>query len=192
MIETSTRLTDILHMTLPSWEQRLGCVLSLAEHRDLFGIDTFNETIVQETPAPGTFMRQNVGFLSSLLDAGAAIVLGRDANGKILFYSVLAGACEQSRLLVPFTTPQTGAAKDVGLLFGTAVLPSLRGRKTQSKMISLRKHVLLACGYRSVQATVSPSNHHSIVNLVKDGFRVVDSRRFLDGYPRLIVEWMET
>lgn len=154
--------------------------LALATAEDIPQMNALNAKVVSDLPGGGMFMRQEAGFFAAIMARGGAAILVRSGRA-LVGYAVAAPVGP----VFPVFAEQGGT---IGLLFGTAVARAARGHRLQSRMIDLRCDAMRACGYDAVQATVAPTNHASLSNLLKTGFEVMALRTLLDGHPRFVVQ----
>lgn len=173
-------LREALREAIARAEEGPGPTLDLAEHGDIAALDALNEQVVAALPLEGLFMRQRPAFFAAVLDAGGAIVLARESGVPVAYAVCL----PVGPAFAPFFETDGADA----LLFGAAVLPEARRQGLQRDLIELRCDALWASGATAIQATVSPRNHRSLVNLVTAGFEVVALRDMLDGFPRFVIE----
>lgn len=155
-----------------------------AEEKDVGILDSLNEEVVRSLMIPGRFMRQDRPFFEDLLRCPDACIYMARQNGVAAAYSIGARACDA----IPAFDENTGAIGSIGLLFGTAVDPPLRGQGIQRIMIALRIETLRKIGCKTIQTTVSPFNRHSLINLMDSGFKIVALKKVLDGHYRFIME----
>jgi len=178
-----TRFQNAARTVLDRWTQadRPGDVLlRLARDADLSALRSLNARAIAELGRNGLFMPMSPVFLAEMVRDGIILVLERD--GEPLGYSIAVPAGRDRHPFIP------GADTDrIGLLFGTACDPALRGQGWHSRLIVIRQRIFAAAGFVSAQSTVSPFNRVSLANLMKSGFHVVGLKTLLDGYPRFLL-----
>lgn len=173
-------LCDALAETLAREKADALFSLSLATMADIAQMDALNAAVISELPGGGMFMRQEPDFFAQIMGMGGAAILAWQGEA-LISYAIAAPVAEG----FPIFAERPGC---IGLLFGTAVARHVRGRGLQTRMIDLRCDALRASGCEAVQATVAPSNHASLDNLLASGFEVIALRALLDGHPRFVVQ----
>lgn len=151
-----------------------------AEPTDVPSLTKFNANTIRDLGRDGLFMPMSESFFAKMIAAGLTIILEGDRN--VLGYSIAVPAGQGQPVFYPRTTSER-----IGLLFGTALDPSIRGLGWQRWLIDLRLAILQEAGFLEVQCTVSPFNIPSLVNLVDSGFRVVALKSLLDDHLRFIL-----
>ena len=164
-----------------------GVELRVASINDAGALDRFNESIVSVGP-PGHFMRQDTSFFEAKLSAPETEILLLCGGSAGLFgYSVLALCSHAQHPFAPSPLFQDDILR-IGILFGTALDPKVRGRGLQRLCVNLRLRAIGKTGRAVVQATASPRNDISLRNMMACGFGVIGAAELLDGHPRFIVE----
>ncbi len=155
-------------------------LIRLARTADLSALCTLNSKSIREQNRNGLFMPMSESFLAKMVRDGIILVLERD--GELLGYSI---AVPTNHSLPPFI-PEKDPAR-VGLLFGTAIDPALRGQHWHSRLILIRQKMFAEAGFTLAQSTASPFNTTSLRNMINAGFHVVGLKTLLDGHPRFLL-----
>ena len=72
--------------------------------------------------------------------------------------------------------------------FDTAFVdPDYRGLGMQAFLLKVRNDIAVRAGAKYAFVTVSPDNLHSLNNLQKDGFEVLERKRMYSGYDRYVM-----
>lgn len=75
--------------------------------------------------------------------------------------------------------------------FDTAFVdPDYRGMGMQAYLLRARNEIAAQLGAKYAFVTVSPDNRHSLNNLQKDGFEVLERKRMYSGYDRYVMKKM--
>lgn len=185
MTETDrNRFIQAIGTALTRWNPTLpaGMHLQIAGVTDIPALRRLNVQAIREWGHNELFMSMSEDFLKQMIRDGIILLLEHDK--KVLGYSIaiLAG-CSNPRFLPGETHGKTG------LLFGTAVDPSLRGQGWQRKLIRFRLDAFRDVGIFDVQSTVSPFNTPSLRNLLNLGFHVSALNVLLDGHQRFILRY---
>jgi len=159
---------------------RNGILVRLARHDDIPHLKKINVKSIHGLGQDGLLMPMPEAFFDHAVARGMVAILERE--GYALGYSV---AFPEGMKHSAFF-PETRKGR-VGLLFGTALDPSIRGQGWQKRLIDLRLQIFQSAKFSEVQCTVSPFNIPSLINLLDSGFRIVALKILLDGHPRFIV-----
>ena len=177
-----TRFQRVAHEAAERWTQANPgeILLRLAGRVDLPAMCALNASAIAEQKQDGLFMPMPESFLSEMIRDGIVLILEQD--GKVLGYSVAVPVGPDRPAFISETD-----SDGVGLLFGTAIDPSLRGQGRHPQLIVIRQEIFAEAGFSSVQSTASPFNTASLSNLIKAGFHVVGLKILLDGHPRFLL-----
>jgi len=147
---------------------------------DIPALAELNARSIRDLGRDGLLMPMSEAFFVRTIAEGLALFL--EGPDRALGYSLAVPAGGGLPAFLPAAFPGR-----IGLLFGTALDPAMRGRGWQAWLIDLRLEIFETAGFSEVQCTVSPFNTPSLVNLVDGGFRIADLKSLLDGHPRFIV-----
>ena len=185
MTETDqNRFIQAIGTALTRWNQTLpsGMQLQIAGVTDIPVLRALNAQAIREWGRKGLFMPMSEDFLRQMIRDGIILLLEWDE--KVLGYSIaIPAGCGHPRFIPGESYGKTG------LLFGTALDPSLRGQSWQRRLIRFRLEAFHDTGIFDVQSTVSPFNTPSLRNLLSLGFHVSALNVLLDGHQRFILRY---
>lgn len=178
------RFIQVADAEIVKWNQTASANvrLRMARATDVPLLRRLNVQAVNACEREGLFMPMRENFLRQMLRDGIVILV--EGNKNVLGYSIAIPAGRACSRFQP-----GGPRRKTGLLFGTALNPSLRGHGWQRRLIQLRLDMFREAQIHDIQSTVSPFNTASLRNLLSVGFHVSSLNVLLDGHPRFVLQY---